>query len=293
MQAVLRLLAEQTVVSRGDLRELVGQRWLRRRVADESVTECLPGVYSAPYAQLDDLSRLKASLLFAGTDAAVSHSSALWLWGLLKRPLPSPVHVSVPRSGARSHPLVRVHQRRPSAMEQQYGLPVVGVREAIVGAVNQMTLDDLRFPTMQAVKEGLVTPRQLADTSGFPRRSLGAMRQLAEEAEAGAESGGEAKFWRLMHESPLPTPVLQHRLLTHAGWKKLDGYWEEFALGVEIDSEEFHSTKEQRHNDTTRQNAVHGCGTVLIRFWVDEVLSDPEKVLSDTEINLIARGWRP
>jgi very-short-patch-repair endonuclease len=242
---------------------------------------------------LDDLHTLKAALIFAGNDAAVSHSSALWLWGLLKKPLTSPAHVSVPRSGARSHPLVRVHERWPSAMEEQYGLPVVGVREAIVGAVNQMTLDALRFPAMQAVKTGLVTAEQLADTSGLPRRALRVMRQLAEEAAAGAESGGEAIFWRLLQASPLPTPVLQHWLLTHIGWKRLDGYWEEFGLGVEIDSEEFHASKEQRHQDTTRQNAVHGCGIVIIRFWVDQLLNDPETVLSDTEINLIARGWRP
>ena len=271
----------------------VGQRWLRRRINSGELAQPLPGVLLDPRAHLDTLGSLRAAVLFAGTDAAISHTWALWLWGLTKAPPAGPVHVAVPRPGVRSHAAVRVHQRSPGPVDLRLGVPVVGVREALIGSVTCMDLDQLRFPAMQAVQQGLVTPAELADPAGVPRRALRSMRLMAEEAAAGAESGGEAKYWRLLKESHLPTPVLQVWLNTHRGWKRVDAYWEAMNLAAEIDSREFHAKEAAFEADLVRQNAVHARPTLLIRFSVRQVMAEPGLVLEDTELNMRAQGWRP
>lgn len=271
----------------------IGQRWVRRAILAERLIEIIPGVVADPRLRIDEWARVRMAVLYAGDDAAVSHTSALWVWGLQRGPLGPTVHVSVPRPGVRSSPGVRVHQRSAGPVEVQRELPVVGVREALVGAAGLVDLDALRFAAVDAVMRGLVTAAELADPAGVPRRSLRALRMVAEEAVAGAESGGEAKYWRLLKESALPTPVLQVEIRTHLGKKRVDAYWEAFRLAVEIDSREFHAKEGAFEQDQVRQNAIHACGEVIIRFSVHHVMSDAARVLEDTELNLRARGWSP
>jgi very-short-patch-repair endonuclease len=216
--------------------------------------------------------------------------SALWAWGLMPE-LSEPVHVAVPRPTRRRHRAVHVHQRLPNPVDRHLGVPVVGVREALIGAASYLDLDALRFPAMQAVLEGLVRPAELADSAGVPRRSLRVMRTIAEEAAAGAESGGEAKYWRLLQQSDMPTPTLQVWLSTYRGEKRVDAHWEEFDLATEIDSRTFHMKAAAFEADHMRQNALHAAGTLVLRYSVSVVMSDPAYVLLDTEMNLRARGW--
>lgn len=154
-----------------------------------------------------------------------------------------------------------------------------------------MDPDALRFPALQAVMQRLVTPAELGDPVGVPRRALGVMRMIAEEAAAGAESGGESKYWRLLKQSRLPTPELRAWIETHRGPKRVDAYWADFDLAAEIDSREFHGAMPAFERDLVRQNAVHAQGTLLIRFSVRQVMVDPGRVLEDTELYLRARGW--
>lgn len=282
------------VASRRELRRAgVGQRWVRRAILGGRLIEILPGVVADPRLRVDEWTRVRAAVLYAGDDAAVSHTSALWVWGLMQGQLGPIVHVSVPRPGVRSVQGVRVHQRSAGPVEVQRGLPVVAVRDALVGAAGLLDLDALRFPAVDAVMRRLVTASELADPAGVPRRNLRALRMVAEEAVAGAESGGEAKYWRLLKESDLPTPALQAEIRTHRGPKRVDAYWEAFRLAVEIDSREFHAKEGAFERDQVRQNAIHACGEVIIRFSVNHVMSAPTWVLEDTELNLRARGWSP
>jgi very-short-patch-repair endonuclease len=119
---------------------------------------------------------------------------------------------------------------------------------------------------------------------------MGAMRQLHEEAVAGAESGGEAQFYRLMKDSGIPLPQLQVVIDTSLGPKRLDAYWEQFRLGVEIDGRSVHAQRDAFENDRTRQNAIHATGELIIRFSVRQVMSESRDVVECVEANMIARA---
>ena len=167
---------------------------------------------------------------------------------------------------------------------------------AVAAAAADVPLDDLRFPTMAAAKAKALTPDDLV--TGRRRNELGALRTLAEEVAAGAESGGEAIYWRLRHDPRLPTPVLQHWVMTSEGPRRLDAYWEELLLAAEIDGRDHHAKREAFEPDTRRQNSVHAIGVLVIRYSTAAVRYDRGYVLEDTEANMAARrallrGHRP
>jgi predicted transcriptional regulator of viral defense system len=54
-----------------------------------------PGVYAVGHSALPIFGRLHAALLYAGPDAALSHTTAAWLWKLVDAE-PTRIHVTVP-----------------------------------------------------------------------------------------------------------------------------------------------------------------------------------------------------
>jgi len=275
------------LVTREQLRAAgVDRRGIWRAIKRGELICVHPKVLALPGSTFDVWGRYRAALLQVGPDAALTHVSALHAWGLYEE---SPItHVSVPRAGVVGYSSVRVHCRGAQEIHTVAGFPVQTPADALALAAADLDLDELRFPAMEANRRGLLTPRNLEDASRWDRVRT-PMLLLAEEAAAGAESGGEAKFWRLIKESPLPTPVLQQEVMTAHGLKRLDGYWPDLGLGVEIDGREFHNTADAFVSDRVKQNAVHGLGLVLMRYAVSQVMNEEEYVLTETETIIVAR----
>jgi very-short-patch-repair endonuclease len=77
--------------------------------------------------------------------------------------------------------------------------------------------------------------------------------------------------------------------MTAHGLKRLDGYWPDLGLGVEIDGREFHNTAGAFVSDRVKLNAVLGLGLVMMRFAVSQVMNEEEYVLAETETIIVAR----
>lgn len=284
-------LLEGGLVARRDLSIAgVHPRWLHRQVATERLICVHPGVLRLPDLKMDLDARFRAALLQAGPDAALSHTSALEIYGLLEDWDHGTIHVAVPRAGVRSCPGVSIHKRPRGVVERVDGLPVVSPKDALVGGADLIDITNLRFPAMKAVQIGLLSPGGLADLAGVPMRARAVIRLVGEEALAGAESGGEANYYRLLLDSHLPVPKLQKWVNTSEGWKRIDAYWEELALGCEIDGERFHGDKQARDRDRTRRNAIQATAVKLFDFSVEEVMRSQRRVLEETEANLLARA---
>jgi very-short-patch-repair endonuclease len=265
----------------------VSPRWVSRQILAGRLHRVLPGVLSAT-PDFDAAGWLRAVLAQAGPDAALTHVTALWNWGLVDD-LDFPYHVAVPRMGCRHGERLTMHHLGSRESVLRNGLPTVPVGRALVAAAMDVPLEELRFPAMEAVRSGLIVPADL-DPTGLPRRAMGAMRHLHEEAEAGAESGGEAQFYRLIKESGLPLPQLQVVIDTAIGPKRLDAYWGQFRLGVEIDGRSVHAQRDAFENDRVRQNAIHATGELIIRFSVRQVMAESKDVVEWVEANMIARA---
>lgn len=285
-------LHQTGLIARRDLRRAgVCPRWVSRRIQAEELVVVHPGVLALPDYDRTDLGfRFRAALLQAGPDAALSHTSALAAYGLLEDWDHDVIHVATPGSRTRPCKGVQVHSRPRTPVETVDRLRCVPVKEAIVGSAGLMSLRKLRFPAMQAVFDRLVTAQSLADLRDVPLQARSALRALGEEALAGAESGGEANYYRLVADSNLPIPRLQVWVETPAGSKRVDAFWEELALGCEIDGDRFHGGKVARDEDRIRRNAIQGVAVKLFDFSVDQVMRQSQAVIEDTAANLLARA---
>ncbi|MFN8125972.1 MAG: DUF559 domain-containing protein [Candidatus Nanopelagicales bacterium] len=158
--------------------------------------------------------------------------------------------------------------------------PVTGPRRTLVDLCGSSTLRQFRFVALDALHRGLLTVGEFLDTQGVPQRLLRRWRTVGEEAEAGAASGGEAEYWRILQSSSLPMPELNVAVLQ--GRFVVDALWESPRLVAEIDGREHHTKEWQWEADLHRQNELHAAGFVLIRFPVSRVLGDPGGVAAET-----------
>lgn len=250
------------------------------------------GLFAHPMAERAGWDfRRRRALAWAGPDAVLSFRAAAQLWNLDTRPYPAPVHVSI-RHGrrVRSLPDVHVHQWKDWHLTVVAGWPVTDARQTLIDLASLPDVDELRFPALQAIHDGLVTPADLTSSEGVPRRSLGQWNTVGAEAAAGARSGGEGLYWRLLHESALPDPQLNTWVKTAGGDYCVDALWPDLDLVAEIDGRSVHAMEEAFTRDRIRQNALHAQGLLVIRFTVGQVRAQPREVLRATEEMLVTRA---
>ena len=104
---------QQGVVGRSQLLSLgLSRSQARRNVANGRWRLLLPGVYATFTGPVGDLAAVWAAILGAGSGAAASHATALWLSGVIDD-RPGLIHVSIPAERrVRSHTGVRIHRAR-------------------------------------------------------------------------------------------------------------------------------------------------------------------------------------
>jgi predicted transcriptional regulator of viral defense system len=100
------------VVSRAQLLRIgLTDSAISRRVRAGALHRVHTGVYAVGHMALSPRGRSMAAVLAGGAGAALSHHSAAALWNL-RRVDPRPVHITVPRTGARSRRDLRIHRPR-------------------------------------------------------------------------------------------------------------------------------------------------------------------------------------
>ncbi|MEV7987969.1 hypothetical protein [Micromonospora sp. NPDC085948] len=168
----------------------------------------LPEVFAAVYL-LDNrpgapaVSRLgpalsqRAALAWADGCGALSHLSALDLWGLRPSAPGEPVHLSTPASASlRTRPGLVVHRRcglsmGPPHVVVRRDLPVMRIERALVDSWPMLPPAERRAPVIRAVNNWLTTPQRLTaalDTvpkladRGAPNTADQARRRLPQPA---------------------------------------------------------------------------------------------------------------
>lgn len=244
------LASRQRLITAG-----VHRNWIGRQVAAGRLWEPAPGVLSLPDHGHTLRDRLRVALFHAGPDAALTHHTAAYLWGLAERPgALEPIRVAVPHghwAPADYRNLITVRQRVQRTGYHRLDLPVVPADEAVIAMAADLSIDDVRLAALEAVRLGLVNAEDLlrGPTSVRPTTRL-----LAEEARAGALSGGEAKYWRLLKDAGLPLPRLNAELITRLGRFRIDALWHHLRLGAEIDGRSVHAKEHAFEADRARQN---------------------------------------
>jgi very-short-patch-repair endonuclease len=204
-----------------------------------------------------------AAVLACGPGAALSHTSAAELWGMLRfrRPSRAPSidsvsHVTVPRN-ARSRRGIKVHRSRslfPSQVTRRLGIPVTAPSR---------TLIDLRRTLPQ--RQFMAALRQ-AEFVGLP---------IDREFEPDhTRSELERRFLALCRRHRLPKPDVNVRV----GEYDVDFLWPERALIAELDGYGTHAGRVAFEADRARDLQLKLRGYEVVRFTWRQLKEEPSAV---------------
>ncbi|MGY1639774.1 DUF559 domain-containing protein [Geodermatophilus sp. SYSU D00703] len=273
------------LATRQELLQRVPVAALDNEVRRRRIVRVFPHVYrSARHRESDDLV-LRAALRHAGPGAALSHTTALAVWGLsaLQRPLHMTVDESVRRAGA---PDLIVHRRlhfraEPPQCDVRHGLLITDVPRAVVDAWPLLQPEQRRPLLLEAIRRRMTTVPLLRDAAA-DRPNLGGHRLLTQAidlADDGCKSELEALgVLNVFIHGSLPRSVGQYRIALPTGGIRLDRAWPEVKLAVELDGARHHTSPEDRRKDLARDAALAALGWVVLRFTYADVRRDPEAV---------------
>lgn len=282
------LLARRGGVVRRDEACCAVSIWVLERACRAGhVRRLLPGVYAdAELADRPDVLQ-RAAVLYASWRGALSHTTALAVWGLHQTRPDEPAHVSVPLDvRLRSHPTVVVHRRRglriePPDVVPRAGLPVTRLETALVDAWPLLTAEQRPAPLIRAVTDRRTTPdRVFAALDGVPQLTdRAAIRVLLGRLASGCHSALEIWGHERVFTGPgMPSFKRQVPVRVDGRTFYLDVWAPEERVNFELDGAAPHGAREQREADLRRDARLARRGIMVVRFSHRRLFREPEAV---------------
>ena len=272
------------VVTRSRLLRSVPATVIDGQVGRGQLQRVFPHVYARRGPAVSGSTLLRAALLHTGAASALSHLTALHVWGVL--PLAHPLHLTIDqrRRRAGTQGLV-VHRRNGFRVEEHCtsvrGLTVTALPRSVVDAWPLMPVARRRPLLLDLVREASVTTKDVRAALS-ERPNVGGHRALAQTidlAEDGCQSELEAMgVLSVFRHRSLPPSIGQLAVGVGNRRLRLDRAWPEAKLAVELDGARFHSDPEARQRDLARDAELATLGWVVLRFTYADVLRDPDGV---------------
>jgi Transcriptional regulator, AbiEi antitoxin len=227
-----QLAAEQHgVIARRQLLELgFGPQAIQHRLSNGRLHRVERGVYVVGRPELTLRGRWSAAVLGCGPQAALSHSSAGALWGVVE--VADPIEVSIPMSVRRRRPGVVAHRRpnlTPTDLTVREGIPVTSIVRTLIDLAHRLNRPRLDRAINEADRLDLVDPECLYDALEAYRGQpgVGPLRAiLGDRSFRLTDSDLERRFLKLVAEIDLPTPLTQQQL----NGFRVDFYWPDLGL---------------------------------------------------------------
>ncbi len=246
--------------------------------------------------------QLTAAVLRAGPGAVVSHRAAARWWELegFDR---APVELSAPRGNRRRPRFGIVHEVRDLERRdivRHRGLWVTNPARTIVDLGGVVDDERVEVAVDECLRRGLTTLERIGEVAerlGRPGRSGPPVAQslLAVRARLDGltESGFETRLLRILREAGLPDPVLQHEVRDDEGRfvMRLDAAYPEEFVGIEADSERWHSDRRRFVADRTKRAAAEALGWRILAFTNRHVV-DQRDFVADTVARTLAVARR-
>ncbi len=256
----------------------------------------LPGVVLAHRGTPTLRERVLGALAFAGPGSVITGLAALHAHGL-RAVANTHVDVLVPQHRQRKgFGYVRVERtRRLPDPQLMRGVPYAPVARAVVDACRRLeSLDEVREIVAEAVQRRRCTPGELAaEVSASARQRTALSRAVVAEIAAGVRSVAEARAREIYRRRGLPQPAWNVRLVNAAGEliAEPDGYWEEQAAALQIDSMAWHLRPSDYRRTQRRQRALTVHGILVLPVAPADILDDEEGFVRQTRM-LLEEGAR-
>ncbi len=213
--------------------------------------------------------------------AVASHTSAAYLWGLL-RYRPDTIHVTAPirRRAKRDF---KVHFSSCLADDDRAeaeGIPVTAVARTLLDLAASSQPDRLDRYLERAEERKLLDLRAVEATLSRAggHRGRGRLRRalaIYRPEPAFTRSSLERRFLELVRKAGLPIPSTNFAI----GARELDAYWEPERFAVELDVYETHGTRAAFERDRLRQEDLKLAGIEMIRVTGPRLDREPDAVL--------------
>jgi uncharacterized protein DUF559 len=286
------------VARRAELLTAVPQHVLDHAVRAGQLVRAFPCVYADPARLAEPRVRMRAALMYAGPDAALSHLTALGVWRLPGADLDGPIHVLVPwprrlrgTGGIVLHRRPRFVAGAPEVVVRD-GLRISRVERCIVDSWPLVPRDVGRAAVIGAVNDRRTTPSRVLEAIGtninLPGR--GELLRLVNLLDRGCRSELELWGYQRIFTGPDMPPVewnvrvaLQNRTI------QLDAYCRAARVNFELDGAKWHTSAADRERDARRDAALAAMGIMVVRFTHDQLVNHPAQVRAQIRAIVAAR----
>ncbi len=232
------------------------------------------GVYCQAPARQDAQALIHAAVLAGGPTAVASHASAAWLWGFLPHYQPPP-ELSLPTGDRRPRHILthRCPSLAPRDLTHQHAVPTTTRARTLLDLAPRLTAKQLTRLVNDQRREGYVRPRALKDVLDRNPLHPGTkvLRPFVENPRNPTDSPFEDAFLAFVKEYNLPIP--QSNISLHG--RKVDVFYPEATLIVELDGLEFHDDQDAFRDDRERDTENLKQGLATMRMTTDRLELNP------------------
>jgi hypothetical protein len=295
-QAVDRAIARVAAKQRGNIttQQLLGlgldDAAIAYRVKIGRLHQVFRGVYSVgrPPGSPEDWA--SAAVLACGSGAALSHGSAMCLWGYWRH-WDRPYEVTV--VGDRRTKGIRVHRSttlRRHDVTRQLGIRVTTPARTIFDISPRQTDKAFKRTVSNALHSPWLTQGQLSDAVARHPNLPGAKRtaKLIGLPGTPTRSGWEDDFPAFCERYGLPAPVMGAPLHGYV----VDALFVAERVIVELDSKEFHMDPIAFENDRERDATMLEHGFVTVRVTWERIEQRPQREAERLHVILAAHAPR-
>jgi hypothetical protein len=262
------------VVCRGQLVAAgVGVRAIEYRVEAGRLHPLHRGVFAVGHRAVSQRARWLAAVLASGIGAVLSHRAAAALWGI--RPASGGrIEVTKPRTRDERKGLLLHRAVLPNdEVTTHEGIPTTTPARTLLDLAAVLDRHQLQRAMNEAEVRRLEGPFELVQR--YPRRKgIAKLRTLAPPTHT--RSDLEARFATFLDDRGFPPP-LTNPLIEEF---EVDAAWPDRRLIVELDSYEFHRTRQAFENDRRRDRRLTAAGWRVMRVtWRD--LDEPGRLAAE------------
>ncbi|MEJ7875228.1 MAG: type IV toxin-antitoxin system AbiEi family antitoxin domain-containing protein [Solirubrobacterales bacterium] len=240
------------------------------------------GVYAVGHVAVTRNGRWIAATLAAGPASVLSHRDGAALWVIGDFAFGGTIEVTLPGTGSRSIPGIRVHRSRdmdPAHVTAHNGIPVTTVARTLLDLAGSIGSRHLRQAFDVADRREDLDRDELAylirngrGHRGLPR--LAALVAVDRKQARRARSILELDFLAFCREQGFPEPLVNH---FYEGFE-VDACWPGARLVVELDSWEFHHGRDSFERDRAKSADLQAAGLRVIQVTDRRLKTERSKV---------------
>lgn len=246
---------------------------------DGYLKRTLPGVFAVGHTAPSREGELWAAVLYAGPGAMLSHATAARWLGLIDY-APRMIEVSTPRQKGAPQGIRVFGRRRDLAREFHKGIPVTPISTTMIDLAATSSDRALHRALGQLDFQKRLDVDSLLAACGSGRKGAVALRHAIDAYDPRRKYANgrlERDFYELCGRRGLPLPLLN----AYVHDIKVDAYWPQQGLVVELDSELDHSSPGQRRRDRRNDLILRSHGLTVLRYDWDLVHKQSDEVCLD------------